>query len=57
MWAVVDAPVERYYGPAEKINITLSPILLSKIDDYAGAHGMTRSGFLSSAAMKAMQTG
>lgn len=39
-------PVERYFGPAEKINITLPRLLLAKIDDYAKAHGATRSGFL-----------
>src|SRR5664279_4780906 len=35
VWSVVDVPVERYLGPAEKINITLPRLLLSRIDDYA----------------------
>ncbi len=54
IWAVVDVPVERYFGPAEKINITLPRLLLARIDDYAKAHGTSRSGFLADAARKAM---
>jgi len=57
VWAVVDVPVERYFGPAEKINITLPRMLLARIDGYARAHGATRSGFLAEAARKAMQAG
>lgn len=54
--AVVDVPVEKYLGPAEKINITLPSILLGRIDAYARAHGATRSGFLADAARRAMST-
>jgi predicted RNase H-like HicB family nuclease len=54
VWAVVDVPVEKYLGPAEKINITVPRLLLSRIDDYARAHGATRSGFLAQAARAAM---
>ena len=56
VWAVVDAPVERFLGPAEKINITLPRLLLARIDDYASKHGATRSGFLAQAAIAAMQS-
>lgn len=49
-WALVDVPVEKYFGPAEKINITLPRLLLAKIDSYTKAHGSTRSGFLAEAA-------
>ena len=55
IWAVVEVPVERYFGPAEKLNITLPRLLLAKIDDYARAHGSTRSGFLADAARAAMR--
>jgi predicted RNase H-like HicB family nuclease len=55
VWAVVEVPVERYFGPAEKLNITLPRLLLAKIDDYARAHGATRSGFLAEAARVAMR--
>ena len=54
VWAVVDVPVEKYLAPAEKINITVPRLLLSRIDDYAKAHGATRSGFLVQAARLAM---
>ncbi len=55
VWAVVDVPVEKYLGPAEKINITLPRRLLAKIDTYAKAHGESRSGFLAEAARSAMR--
>ncbi|MEI6270433.1 MAG: type II toxin-antitoxin system HicB family antitoxin [Methylococcaceae bacterium] len=55
VWSIVDVPVERYLGPAEKVNITLPRLLLSRIDDYAKAHGATRSGFLAQAARREMQ--
>jgi len=55
VWAVVDVPVEKYFGPAEKVNITLPKLLLRRIDDYARKHGATRSGFLAEAAQAAMR--
>ena len=55
IWSKVEVPVERYFGPAEKVNITLPRLLLSRIDDYAKAHGSTRSGFLAQAARQAMR--
>ena len=55
VWALVDVDVSRYDGRAEKINITLPRRLLSRIDDYAKAHGATRSGFLADAARQAMR--
>lgn len=41
-WGIVDVPVERFFGPAEKINITVPGRLLKQIDDFARAHGQTR---------------
>jgi len=55
IWAVVEVPVERYFGPAEKINITLPRLLLAKIDERVRARGETRSGFLAEAARAAMR--
>lgn len=55
IWAVVEVPVERYFGPAEKVNITLPRRVLARVDDYAKGHGETRSGFLARAALQAMQ--
>lgn len=57
VWAVVEVPVEKYFGPAQKINITVPSLLLSRIDDYVKAHGDTRSGFLAQAARAAMAQG
>ena len=54
IWALVDVPVEKYLGPAEKINITVPRLILSRIDEYAKGHGATRSGFLVQAARQAM---
>ena len=55
VWAVVDVPVEKYLGPAEKINITVPRLVLARIDEYAKSQGMSRSGFLVEAARAAMQ--
>jgi predicted RNase H-like HicB family nuclease len=55
VWAVVDVPIEKYLGPAEKVNITIPRRLLARIDEYARAHGATRSGFLAEAARQAMR--
>lgn len=45
-WGIVDAPIERYFGPAEKINITVPVGVLRQIDSYVSAHGESRSAFL-----------
>lgn len=55
VWAVVDVPIEKYMGPAEKVNITIPRRLLARIDEYARTHGATRSGFLAEAARQAMR--
>ncbi len=55
IWAMVEVPVEGYWGPAEKVNITLPGRTLRRIDEYARAHGQTRSGFLAEAARQAMR--
>ncbi|MDS4031560.1 MAG: type II toxin-antitoxin system HicB family antitoxin [Candidatus Contendobacter sp.] len=57
VWAVVEAPVKRYFGPAEKINITLPRLLLAKIDDCVRARGETRSSFPAEAARAVMRQG
>jgi predicted RNase H-like HicB family nuclease len=48
-WGIVDVPVDRFFGPAEKINITVPGRLLKQIDDFAKSRGQTRSGFLANA--------
>ena len=54
-WGIVDVPVERFFGPAEKINITVPARILKQIDAYAKATGDNRSNFMTSAAVAAMR--
>lgn len=54
-WALVEIDTSKYDGRAEKINITIPRRILAKIDDYAKAHGLTRSGFLVQAAERAIR--
>jgi len=54
-WALIEVPVERYFGPAEKINITVPALTLKRIDEYAVRHGESRSGFLVHAAEEVMR--
>nr|VFK64512.1 MAG: Predicted nuclease of the RNAse H fold, HicB family [Candidatus Kentron sp. UNK]VFK71118.1 MAG: Predicted nuclease of the RNAse H fold, HicB family [Candidatus Kentron sp. UNK] len=54
VWATVEVPIERYFGPAEKVDITLPRRVLARVDNYAKAHGESRSGFLARAALVAM---
>jgi predicted RNase H-like HicB family nuclease len=55
VWALVEVDTSRFDGKAEKINITLPRRVLARVDEYARAHGMTRSGFLAKAAQQAMR--
>jgi predicted RNase H-like HicB family nuclease len=55
VWALIEVNVGRFEGKAEKINITLPRRLLARVDDYARAHGETRSGFLARAARQALE--
>lgn len=54
-WGIVDVPVDTFFGPAEKINITIPGRLLRQIDEFAKSRGQSRSGFLTKAALEAMQ--
>lgn len=49
-WGIVEASVDKLFGPAEKINITMSPLILRRIDNYAVSIGESRSSFLAKAA-------
>ena len=57
IWALVDIDITRYLAKAEKLNITLPGSLLNRIDEYVKHHPeqKSRSGFLASAALKALQ--
>ena len=56
VWAVVQVPIEKYLGPAEKINITVPRVMLARIDEFAKKTGQSRSGFLVEAARYVMHT-
>ena len=55
IWGIVEVSVEKFFGPAEKINITVPAVLLKKIDEFAKSRGKTRSGFLTDAALELMR--
>ena len=54
VWAVVEVPVEQYFHPMEKINITLSQAVVARVDDYVKSHGESRNSFLARAALAAL---
>ncbi|WP_432481000.1 type II toxin-antitoxin system HicB family antitoxin [Moraxella sp. ZY200743] len=54
MWAVVDMDMSAFMGKAEKINVTLPSLLISKIDEKVNAHKSlykSRSNYLAQLAM------
>jgi predicted RNase H-like HicB family nuclease len=55
VWAVIEVPVESYFGPAEKINITVPALTLRRIDAHAAQRGESRSHFLVEAAEASMR--
>lgn len=57
VWGMVEVDLSRYQGKAEKINITLPRRLLTRVDEYARAHGESRSGFLARAAQQVIGRG
>ena len=42
---------------AVRVNVTIPEDMLDRLDRFAAEHGMSRSGFLTHAARKAMETG
>jgi predicted RNase H-like HicB family nuclease len=57
-WGIVDVPVEKFFGPAEKINITVPAMVLRRIDAYVESHSdLSRSSFLVKAAEEAIRRG
>jgi predicted RNase H-like HicB family nuclease len=54
IWMLVDLDIERLDPSPKRVNISLPGSLLSRIDEYAEAQHLTRSGFLARAAQEAM---
>lgn len=53
-WGFVEVPVEKHFGPAERINITIPARFLERMDAFARAEGESRSGFILRAAQAYM---
>lgn len=52
--ALLEVDITRLEGPAERINITLPKVVLSLIDRAAERLGVSRSGFIRDAAIRAI---
>ena len=55
VWLLIDVDISKLDTKPVRLNISLPQSLVSEIDDYAKAHGATRSGFLAQAARQAMR--
>ena len=53
-WMLFDVDLSRVESTPQRLNISLPSNLVARIDDYTSSHGLTRSGFLASAAEKVM---
>ncbi|GAB0058691.1 hypothetical protein SIID45300_03045 [Candidatus Magnetaquicoccaceae bacterium FCR-1] len=57
IWMLVDIDTSRIRPKALRLNISLPEPLVRRIDDYAKAHHLSRSGFLARAAETALRPG
>jgi predicted RNase H-like HicB family nuclease len=55
VWMMVDIDLARIQPKAVRLNISLPDSLVRRIDEYAKAHHLSRSGFLAKAAEEAMR--
>jgi predicted RNase H-like HicB family nuclease len=55
VWMLIDLDVTRIDSAPKRVNISLPGSLLSRIDEYAEHHHLSRSGFLAKAAQEAMR--
>ena len=55
VWLLITIDAAKLETKPVRLNISLPQGLVSEIDDYAKAHGATRSGFLAQAARQAMR--
>jgi len=56
VWMLVDIDIARIDPTPKRVNISLPGSLLSKIDEYAQIHHLSRSGFLAKVAEEKMQS-
>jgi predicted RNase H-like HicB family nuclease len=55
VWLLAEVDLSRIDTRPVRLNISLPANLVQQIDAWAGAHHLTRSGFLAQAALKAMR--
>lgn len=56
-WLLLEIDLSKIRSQPVRLNVSLPQYLVSRIDSYAKAHHMSRSGFLAKAAERAMQEG
>lgn len=56
-WLMVDIDTAQINAKALRLNVSLPSHLVQRIDRYAQAHHMTRSGFLAKAAVQSLENG
>ncbi|MEL7511358.1 MAG: type II toxin-antitoxin system HicB family antitoxin [Cyanobacteria bacterium J06554_3] len=54
VWAFVDVDLSKLSGKVRRVNITVPERILARIDDFAKAHGESRSGLITTATMEYM---
>lgn len=55
VWLLAEIDLNRIDTRPVRLNVSLPANLVQQIDAWAGAHHLTRSGFLAQAALKAMR--
>ena len=55
IWLLVDIDLERVNPRRVRLNVALPAPLVARIDRYAAAHHLSRSGFLAQAAERSLQ--
>ncbi len=55
IWLLVDIDLERVNPRRVRLNVSLPAPLVARIDRYAAAHHLSRSGFLAQAAERSLQ--
>lgn len=56
-WLLVDLDLDKIQAPAVHLDVRLPSPLVDRIDRYAALHHMSRDGFLSAAAERALNEG
>ena len=54
-WLLVDIDLERVNPRRVRLNVSLPALLVARIDRYAAAHHLSRSGFLAQAAERRLR--